>query len=589
MTLLLSIHSLSKSHGTQVLFNDLSFTVSQGDQIGLLGPNGAGKTSLLEILANVNPPDSGYLSKKQGLRIGYASQSPQFPDLPIEKILIQAGEPGDPIELQSKARILLGKAQFVDFSLKASSLSGGWKKRVDIVRALMNDPDLILLDEPTNHLDLEGIEWLEKLLSKEKLTSIIVSHDRYFLEATSNKIIELNRCYPQGLFISEGTLSDFQKHKNAFLDSQMQHQKGLASIVREETAWLKRSPKARTTKAQSRVKAAHQLIDELSELQKRNQKIRAEIQFTASERETRKLIATQNLSKSIGDRTLFKGINVTLSPGMRLGVVGKNGTGKTTFLKVLAGLLQPDQGTIKYADDLQLVYFDQHREQLNPKDSLKDALSPLGDYVNYRGQSIHVNGWAKKFLFHPDRLSLPVERLSGGERARILIARLMLKPADVLFLDEPTNDLDIPTLEVIESSLRDFPGAVVLITHDRCLMDQLCTHILGLGENREQELFSDYLQWEKAIEQQTSKPISESPSAPPKRTQNTPKLTYKEKIEFEGMEEAIVKAEADLALLAKELEDPTRQTPERYRLLSDASARLELLFARWEELERKLK
>lgn len=596
MTSLLSAHVLSKSFGTQALFELLSFTLSQGDRIGLLGPNGAGKSTLLKILMGIEPPDEGYVSKRSGLRLGYASQDPEFPAQTLEEVLVQQIPHEDEIEALTRARILLGKAQFKDFTQHASLLSGGWKKRLDIVRALMNEPDFLLLDEPTNHLDLEGILWLEKLLLREKTNYIVVSHDRYFLENVSNKVIELNKCYPQGLFVSQGNMTDFARHKEAFIEGQLQQEKGLASVVRDEIDWLRRSPKARTTKSRSRIQKAHELMEELSEVKKRNKVFKVDIDFSASERETRKLLTGKNLTKSLGAKELFRGIDITLSPGSRLGIVGKNGTGKTTLLRILAGMVPQDMGTLKYADDLRLVYFDQHRAHIPPDHTLRQALAPNGDYVNYRGQLIHVNGWAKKFLFSPDRLELPVGYLSGGERARILIAKLILEPADILFLDEPTNDLDIATLEVIEESLREFQGAVVLISHDRCLMDRVCTQILGLGEENEQRFFSDYSQWHKACLQSVSKkdapavtPPSPSVAAPPVSTK---KLSYKEQKELDGMESTITTLEKQVVIFQQQLESPlihddAQKSLECYSLLADTQQKLEQLFARWQFLADK--
>lgn len=596
MTSLLGIHSISKSHGTQVLFEDISLTIAQGERIGLLGPNGSGKSTLLKILIEKEKPDSGSISRRQGLRIGYASQVPEFPSLPIEEVLVaQQDLHGDEIELLTRARILLGKAQFADFTQNASKLSGGWKKRLDIVRALMHEPDLLLLDEPTNHLDLEGILWLEKFLSRERLTYIVVSHDRYFLESIANKVIELNRCYPQGLFISEGNMSAFMEHRDAFLEAQTQLERGLASVVRDEIDWLRRSPKARTTKSRSRIQKAYELMDELSEVKKRNKVHKVDLGFSASERETRKLLVAKNLSKQMGENPLFKGVDLTLSPGSRLGIVGKNGTGKTTLLKILAGMIQQDTGTLKYADNLKLVYFDQHREHIPDHLSLRDALSPTGDYVNYRGQIIHVNGWARKFLFSPDRLQLPVGCLSGGERARILISKLMLEPADLLFLDEPTNDLDIPTLEVIEESLNEFTGSVVIISHDRCLMDRVCTQILGLGQDNEQSIYADYSQWEAACVLASRKEVVEKKQAVPNvvKAERPVKLSYKEQKELDGMELNILGVEEEISSLQLQLSDPRIQSDsnkslEIYHKLAEKQKKLEEMFQRWEVLSTKV-
>lgn len=557
----------------------------------MLGPNGAGKSTLLKILMGFEPSDGGEISKRKGLKVGYASQVPEFPDLTVEDVLKQAASPGDPHEIETRARILLGKAQFTDFFQNAHTLSGGWKKRLDIMRALMDDPDLLLMDEPTNHLDLEGILWLENFLSRENLTYVIVSHDRYFLEKTTNKMIELNRCYPQGLFESEGNMSAFMEHKNAFLEAQAKRERGLASSVREEVEWLRQSPKARTTKSRSRIQRAYALMDELSSVKSRNKTETVGIDFSASERATRKLLVAKNVTKSMGDKLLFKGVDLTLSPGSRLGIVGKNGTGKTTLLKVLAGLIPQDMGTIKTAEDLKIVYFDQHREKIPLDVSLREALSPSGDHVNYRGQQIHVNGWARKFLFDSDRMELPVSRLSGGERARILIARLMLQPADVLFLDEPTNDLDIPTLEVIEESLIEFNGAVVLITHDRCLMDRVCTQVIGLGAGNETELFADYDQWERG-----SQPVKTELKVEKKERDQKPivKMSYKEKKELEGMEETILVAEEKLEELQSQANDPSlasdsEKSLSHYQLMGEAQKELESLYERWQFLIDKSK
>lgn len=571
----------------QPLFTNISFTIHQGDKIGLIGPNGSGKSTLLKILMGQEKADEGSVSRKQGLRVGYASQAPEFPSESLEDVLVQEVKDLDPHEALTRARILLGKAQFTDFSQSASDLSGGWKKRLDIARALMQEPDLLLLDEPTNHLDLEGILWLEKFLSREKTAFVIVSHDRYFLNNISDKIIEINKCYPEGLFISDGNLNTFMERKEAFLEGQASHQRGLASVVRDEIAWLRKSPKARTAKSQSRVQNAEKLIKELAEVKQRNKTVKIDIDFSASERETRKLLVAKNLTKSLGEKQLFKGIDLTLSPGTRLGIVGKNGTGKTTLLKILAGMIPPDMGTVKYADDLKLVYFDQHRDQVPSHLTLREAFSPVSDMVNYRGQYMHVHGWAKKFLFSKERLDMPVSSLSGGERARLLIAKLMLEPADILFLDEPTNDLDIPTLEVMEESLKEFAGAVILITHDRCLMDGVCTELLGLGKGTEQYFFADYSQWEAASAKIVPAAPKETRAKPSPAAAPLKKLTYKEQKELEGMEQNITSVEAEIAALEQQLQDPAVQADaqkslELYNLLASAQQRHDLLFERWQ-------
>lgn len=593
MTPLITIHSLSKSFGAQVLFQGLSFIVSKGDQVGIIGPNGAGKSTLLKIIAKQEAKDDGNISYRQGLRIAYVSQFPQFPpNHSILDVVVSSGQETDDIyERNTKASIILGKIGFEDVAQDASSLSGGWKKRLDIARALMQCPDVLLLDEPTNHLDLEGIMWLEQFLMKERLTYLVISHDRYFLENATNRVIEINCCYPNGLFASDGGFSAFLTHKEAFLAGQQERERSIVSQVRDETDWLKRSPKARTTKSLSRVGRAYALMDELSQLKMRNKQEKVELSFEASERETRKLIVAKNITKSIDGKLLFKNIDITISPGMRLGILGKNGTGKTTLMKILAKEMPQDAGTIKYADDLRIVYFDQLRETIPLETTLRNALSPSGDSVYFRGRPIHVNGWARRFLFSSDRLDMQIKFLSGGERARILIARLMLKPADVLFLDEPTNDLDIPTLEIMEESLCDFPGAVVLVTHDRCLMDRIATGIIGLGSGLEHQIFADYTQWEEALKNKEAsiKKVVVTKDKPPV-VETKKRLSLMEKKELTNLPAKIESVEKQLSTLHEQLEEKDIiQNQEKarplYEKIGTLQKELDQLFLRWEELE----
>lgn len=601
MSMLLRAQEITKSRGNQTLFTSISFSITQGDKIGLIGPNGSGKSTLLKLLLGDENPDNGSISRKQGLRIGYASQSPDFGDISVEEVLLSSlcQLSGDEVERRTRARTLLSRAQFSSPALIASKLSGGWKKRLDIIRALMQEPDILLLDEPTNHLDIEGIEWLEALLARERVTYVIVSHDRYFLENVTNKTIELNRCFPQGLLSFPGTFSNYLEHKQAFLEAQLQKQSGLHAKVREELEWLKRSPKARTTKSRARINKTLELNSELQELASQNKKSTVSLTFEGSERETRKLLVTKNLTKSTftpnekssTPKTLFKGIDLTLSPGSRLGIVGGNGTGKTTLLRVLAGEIAQDAGTIKYADALRLVYFDQHREKLDPNSTIREALCPNGEFVTYRGQQIHVNGWAKKFLFHQDRLTLPVKFLSGGEKARILLARLMLQPADILFLDEPTNDLDIDTLEILEDRLEEFPGAIVLITHDRCLMDRVCKQVIGLGTDNETEIFADYAQWEEASRKKTDAPQVQSSKTTAHKGKESKKLSYKEQRELDGIEQEILTLEQKIEAVERELNLHNDQEPcdsqgvvQLYHSLSALQSQLEGRYERWQEL-----
>ena len=600
MSILLTCDVLSKSHGSLTLFRDISFSIFKGERIGVVGPNGSGKSTFLRILAGLEKADGGAVSPRRGLRIGYVPQESNFPDLSVEQVVTAQLDDDASLEEHEKAvrvSIILGKLGFTDVEQSALKLSGGWKKRLEIAKALVLDPELVLLDEPTNHLDLEGILWLEKFLQQVQFTYMVISHDRFFLENVATRMVELNKSFPSCLFSSEGKFSVFLERREEFLSGQEQYQRSLNSKVRREIEWLKQTPQARTTKSSSRIQEANRLIQELADVKARNKKSSAKIDFVGSERETRKLLTGTNLGKSYGDRKLFSGVNLTLSPGTRLGIVGMNGTVKTTLLKILGGLITPDVGTLKYAEDIKIVYFDQHRDQLPLHLTLREALCPTSDLVIYRGQSIHVNSWCKRFLFTPDRLDMPISQLSGGERARILIARLMLKPADILLLDEPTNDLDIPTLETLEESLEDFPGALVLITHDRYMLDQLSNVILGLGTGDENEYFADYLQWEAY---QNRKPAASAAKSGPgeksKAASSTAvkKLSYNEKRELENMEANISKAEENVAEWQSKLDDPANgkdaaKLQEACHGLHEAQSHLEKLYRRWQELEDKQK
>lgn len=601
MTLLLNCHSLSKAFGAKQLFSDISFGICRGDKIGLIGPNGSGKSTLLKILSSLDNPDNGTVSPRKSLRIGYVPQTSTFSNTPISDIVLNVMKDDHHIpfyEKQLQVDILLSKLGFKDPSQLASTLSGGWKKRLDIAKELINSPDVLFLDEPTNHLDLEGILWLESFLKNESIAFLVTSHDRYFLDNVATKIMELNPAYPQGLFSSDGNYTQFVEKRKAFFECQEQSERTLAAKVRTEVEWLRQSPKARTTKSSARIQSAGKLMDEFADVRARNKQTKAKIDFEATDKQTRKLLSAKNLSKSLGNRQLFSGIDLTFTQGMRLGIVGMNGSGKTTLLKILAGEIEPDKGTIKFANDLRIVYFDQHRQMLNPNDTLRQALSPNSDTVLYRDQHIHVHSWGKRFLFHPDRMDLPVRQLSGGEKARIGIARLMLQPADLLLLDEPTNDLDIPTLETLEESLKEFPGAIALITHDRALLDRLATCVIGLGLPNEVPLLADYHQWEQLVKQHQSLSTSAKKSIENKSQQmsltNTPKMSYKEKKELESMESTIGIIEQEIANLTEEMHDPSIQNnlselKKVCEKIEVSQKELERLFQRWQELDSKAK
>jgi ATP-binding cassette subfamily F protein uup len=581
---LLSVEALSKAYTSQPLFENLSFTISEGDHVGLVGPNGSGKTTLLKILAGAEEADSGTRAARRGTRIGYVPQDPVFtPGKTVEQVL---GGDSDDYESASRIAQALGKAGFTDRTLLTDTLSGGWRKRLAIARELAREPDILLLDEPTNHLDVEGILWLESLLRSETEAFVVVSHDRLFLENVAGRMLELNRIYPGGMFQTDGHYSDFLEKRDELLRNEAAYQETLANLARREMEWLRRGPKARTTKAKARIKSATALIEELAEGRDRARVSTAKIDFTASERKTKRLWFAKGLSKW----SLFHDLDVLLTPGTRLGILGPNGSGKTTLLRIIAGELEPDAGTIVRADGLRVVYFEQNRESLDVTLTLKRALAPEGDTVVFRDRALHVATWAKRFLFRPEQLETSVSKLSGGEKARIVLARLMLQPADLLVLDEPTNDLDIPTLDVLEESLQDFPGALVLVTHDRLLLDRIATQVLALDGKGGAGYFADYTQALSSRASSEGPGRAGAPLTDPRP--RTKRLSYLEQRELGTMEATVLAAEAALAEARRRAEDPSIATDaavlhERFAELARVQTEVDRLYERWSELEGK--
>jgi ATP-binding cassette subfamily F protein uup len=596
---ILNAQGLSKTFGANPLFQNISFTVSEGDRIGLVGPNGAGKSTLLQILAGQMDADSGNVAVRKRARLSYVLQDSQFVSKVTVRAVVNAAlERGAVIESERGTRVAetLGRAGFEDLDAEANSLSGGWRKRLAIVEALVQGPDVLLLDEPTNHLDLGGIQWLEEVLQDASFACVVVSHDRYFLENIATEMAELDRAYPDGMLRVKGNYSKFLEKKDEFLAAQAKHQDALANRVRTEIEWLRRGPKARATKAKARINKANELIGELADLNSRTRTATANIDFSATERQTKRLIEIDSVSYEIGGRTLFSNLNFAITAGMRVGLVGPNGSGKTTLLRLLRGEYSPDTGKINCAPTLRIVYFDQNRK-LDENATLRRALAPESDSVVYQDRVVHVASWAARFLFTGEQLNQPVSRLSGGERARVLIAQLMLQPADVLLLDEPTNDLDIPTLEILEESLLEYPGALVLVTHDRYLLDRVSTIVLGLDGAGGIDTFADYSQWE-AWQRESKQPAKatlrgvDSPKNPTPAATSKKKLSYIEAREASTIEERIAEAERQLDLKRAVLEDPAIVS-DAERLVSAhadteiAEKTVDQLYARWAELEEK--
>jgi ATP-binding cassette subfamily F protein uup len=625
---ILNAQSITKQFGAKPLFRAINLTVEDGDRIGLIGPNGAGKSTLLAVLAGQVEPDEGELAVRKRARAAYVPQDSVFePGLTIRQVLERdmtlAHTPEN--EREGRIREIAGRTGFLSLDAEAASLSGGWRKRLAIAEALVTVPDVLLLDEPTNHLDLAGIEWLEELLTSSPFAAVTVSHDRYFLESTSSQIVELNKVYAEGLLRVKGNFSRFLEEKQAYLESQNKQMESLRNRVRTEIEWLRRGPKARTTKSKARIDSANAMIGNLADMTSRTATGSTGIDFEASQRKTKRLVEFEGVSCAVpggtdnsandansansASRILFSNLNFILTAGSKVGLVGPNGSGKTTFLRLLRGEIEPVEGSVRRADALRLVYFSQMRE-IDDSLTLRRALAPESDSVMHNGRPVHVASWAARFLFTGEQLNQPVRNLSGGERARVLIARLMLQPADVLLLDEPTNDLDIPTLEILEDNLLEFPGALILVTHDRYLLNCVATTVLGLDGKGRIGQFADFGQWESWLESSdpssaatksaatksdgSSRSTNSTNSASPANSANSAKkkLSYIEAREFAAIEKRVEESDARLAAARDHVEHPeiaTDATALQKALMELEAAQEEndTLYARWAELTEK--
>ncbi len=598
---LITCQGLAKTFGGEPLFAGIDVIVGDGERLGIVGPNGAGKTSLLRLIGGLDPPDGGSRMQQKGLRTAFVPQQTTFgPDDTVESVVLAAlsatAPDLDAADARTRARALIGRLGFTDPQAPAERLSGGYQKRLAIAQALVTEPDVLLLDEPTNHLDLAGIGWLEALLDSARFAVVAVSHDRAFLERGARRILELNRRFSSGFFVAEGGYAAFCEKREAFLEVQGKQRAALENRVRREADWLAHGPKARTSKSASRIAEAHRLMAELTDLRGRRAEQGADIAFAASGRETKRLLEAAGVTKAFAGNVLFRDVDLLLRPGLRLGLVGPNGSGKTTLLRLIAGELAPDAGKIRRAPDLKTVLFEQVRVGLDPDRALGRTFAPDSDMVRYRGELVHVVTWAKRFGFTAAQLQTPVGRLSGGEQAKVRIAQLMLQPADVLLLDEPTNDLDIPTLEVLEANLTTFPGALVLVTHDRYLMDRVCTVLIGLLGDGTVGVYADVAQWQADVKVRAAgRADPKAEPARPRATARPPKtrkLGYTERLELDGMEAAILAAEATLAAARTRAEDPSIQSDavaleKAYAALTAAEAEVARRYERWAELEAK--
>ena len=594
MAILISAQDLSLSFGGKTLFDGLSFSVSSGEKVGLIGPNGAGKSSLIKILAGRMKPDSGTVSSQRGLRIGYLEQTPSFQaDATVLSTAMESAKDPHDWDEMAKALELLGKLDFREEEgrgpeVEVASLSGGWKKRAALARELMKDPDLLILDEPTNHLDVEGIYWLEDFLNSSSFATLIVTHDRFFLDNACQRILELDFRNPDGLLDLTGNYSYYLEVKDQLMAGQQKTEERLRNTLRRETEWLRRGAKARTTKQQARIDRTHALEDTVANLYEKNRSQDLRLSMTGLDRNPKRLLEAKGISKSYDGREIIPPLDLMISPKTRLGLLGRNGAGKSTLIRMLLGQEKPDTGTISPSDQLQIVYFEQNRESLDPAKTLLKTVCPEGDHVEFGGKMLHVRAYLDRFLFQPGQFELPIGSLSGGEQSRILLAKLMVRKANLLVLDEPTNDLDIPTLNVLEEMLKEFNGAVVLVSHDRYFLSSVTNEILAIDHGTQR--FADLFQWEEAQRNAPKKKNKEKAAASAAPAEKKQKLSFKEQRELDGMEAAIAQAEQKIRDLEAEIQQalPSR-LKEITSELASAQKAVETLFSRWQELEAKQK
>jgi ATP-binding cassette subfamily F protein uup len=592
-TPIISTQEITKGFSEQPLFSALSLAIHEQERLALIGNNGCGKSTLLKILAGTEEVDDGVVSFRKGLRCAYVSQQEVFPTGHTAGEIIEqtlASHGFDHAEIARRTRIYLGTAGFNDPSISVDSLSGGWKKRLSIASALALEPDCVLLDEPTNHLDIDSILWLEDYLDNLRCAIVFVSHDRYFIQRLASRVLEINTMYPGNAMVCDGGYADYIEYREERLDQLQQQRRSLANKVRREVDWLRQGVKARTTKSRSRINEAHKLIDKLKTSPTGEQR-RADIDFSSTQRKTKELLKGENIAQSMGGKELFSEVSIVLSPGSRFAVVGPNGSGKTTFIRTLLGDLLPTAGRVVRASNLRTAFMDQARTQLKDDLTLREFLCPHGDSVVYQGQSIHVAAYATRFLFSHNHLATTLGSLSGGERARALLAKSMAEECDILLFDEPTNDLDIATLENLEESFESFPGAIVLITHDRYLLERTASTVLGLRDGKG-EIYGSYAQWESAREESENEGTSKKGTtlSPETKQKQPTKLSYKDARELSTIESAISEAEDKLAQIQNTINSGDHATnAARLSELCDAilaqQTEVERLYERWQALE----
>ncbi|MGC4376971.1 ABC-F family ATP-binding cassette domain-containing protein [Fictibacillus sp. Mic-4] len=617
---LLSVENVTKSYGDKTLFEQISFTVSEKQRIGIIGVNGTGKSSLLKIIAGIESPDSGSIIHANDFHIEYLPQTPEFPenmsvldavfysDAPLIRLmkeyeqalkaleeeptnekrqshlftLQQKMDAMDAWDANTAAKTILGKLGIVNLTQNIAELSGGQQKRVAISRALIQPADLLILDEPTNHIDNETVEWLEDFLAKYKGALLMVTHDRYFLNRVTNRMLELDG---GKLYSYEGNYEMFLEKKAERQEREAASEQKRQNLLRRELAWLKRGAKARTTKQKARVER----VEALRDMEEPAKKEKLDMAI-GSNRLGKKVLEIEGISKSYGDRLLFKNFSYIVMPDDRLGIIGNNGSGKSTLLNVLAGKILPDSGHVEVGETVKLGFYTQNNEEMDESMRVIEYIREAAEVIRTKdGQTITASQMLERFLFTPELQWTYISRLSGGERRRLYLLRILMEEPNVLFLDEPTNDLDIETLSILEDYLEQFPGAVITVSHDRYFLDRTTDHLFafeGSGEIRRFDgTYSEYLELKREREEKTAICPKETSTKPVKEKRK--KLSYKEQKEWETIEDEIAALEDKHEELEKQILEAGSDygvIDELFREQKEVAAQLEQKMNRWAEL-----
>jgi ATP-binding cassette subfamily F protein uup len=630
-----TLQSVKKDFGIKEILTDASFSLDDGDKVGLIGTNGSGKSTLLKMIAGLEPIDSGQILVNSGVRIVYLPQQPELDDnhTVLEQVFADSGEQmplvreyeelsdklahaqGDDAnqlvsrlstvmqkmdasgawELETNAKIILTKLGIEDFNARIGTLSGGYRKRIALAAALLSEPDVLLIDEPTNHLDALSVEWLQSYLNRFRGAILLITHDRYFLDRVTNRIIEIDR---GDIYSYAGNYSYYLEKKALSEESAVSTQRKHQGLLRRELEWLKRGPKARSTKQKARIDRTHEL--QATEFKQVQGKVDI---ATPSRRIGKKVIELTNISKAYEGRTLIKDFTYEFSPEDRIGIIGGNGAGKSTLMDIITGRVQPDSGNVEIGSTIHIGYFDQHSEALldalNENQRVIDYIKEEGEFIKIAdGTQISASQMLERFLFPGNQQYAPIHKLSGGEKRRLFLLRVLMSAPNVLILDEPTNDLDVQTLSVLEEYLEDFTGCVIAVSHDRYFLDRTVDKIFALepGGNLRQYPgnYSVYLDFKKAEEEKTAdekqeiKDKTEDSKLKTKNSNKPRKLSFWEKREFEQLEDKIAQLEAEKAEAEKALYNApggkVTQVQQLYEQLETLTQAINTATERWLEL-----